>query len=179
VQHLVYLGALFNVERDAAARVDQIAQAYNDLVTTPGSNAPTVLWVSRVDNVSLSELQGPNGKPLQGLGYTVSFAPYKTALTKDAGAAVVPAAQVQRAETGGAVAASSAANAGEDVNFVQSTFDNKAAMLRQLHSVLQNVDILIDESFVLGAITEVRTQHMRIVTNSGACAAAYIAVHGS
>jgi hypothetical protein len=92
----------------------------------------------------------------------MSFAPYKTQITKDAGANVVPANLVRSAETGGTVTADSAASAADDVTFVPSLYKSKAAMLAVLHALLKQADIVIDESFVTGEANEVRGARPKI-----------------
>lgn len=151
------MGAFFNKEDVAQQEVDRIAAAYNELTTSADANAPSVLWVSHVDDLEFSDITGPNNQSVTGDGYTLSFAAYKTQLTEDAGAAFLPIAQVKRAETGGALQSEDAASVDEDVTFAPALYDSRAAALQALHGVLQQVDILIDETFITeGEPTEVR-----------------------
>jgi hypothetical protein len=142
VQHLIYMAAFFNKEADAAQLVKNITGEYKASVTTATPTAPVMLWVG---NGSLFEIQDKAGtKNLTGWGYTVSYAPYKTQFTKDAGAQFVPVAEAQMLETSGAKSVSEAA--GPAVIFAPELYPNEAAMYMQLHKLLQKVDILIDET---------------------------------
>ena len=156
-QHLVYMSAFFNLEAEAAARVSTIQRAYNDLKTDAGNNAPVMLWVNYISDVGVYNVTDSDGKTVnKGTAYQVSLASYKVALTSDAGANVVPARTVNAAETAGAQLKEDSANAGEDVTFVTALYDSESDVQSQVHSVLEGVDILIDESFYTSAINVVR-----------------------
>lgn len=83
----------------------------------------------------------------------MSLAPFKTALTMDAGGIVPEVSVLQMADTGGAVSTSE--TAGPSVIFADALFDSPEASLEAFKSVLMMADVVIDEGFIR-APTQVR-----------------------
>jgi hypothetical protein len=142
------MGAFFNKEAAATAKVDEIVKAYQAQASPGGANAPRVAWASK--SQFLSGLNGPDGKPLpsETEHYIFSYARYKTAFTQDAGAQMLPLEEVQAAETSGAKATADTASAGAEVKFVPTLYETSAAMYAKIHPLLKKMDILILEDYL-------------------------------
>lgn len=144
VQHLVYMGAFFNAEARATARVQEIANAYR-MASAPAPNGPMVVWASR--SSFLFGYADSDGNPfppdMAPDHFTFSYARYKTQLTSDAGGQMLPAADVEEVETSGAMALEGATSAGQEVKFIVALYDSEAAMLNLLQPLLKRVDVFI------------------------------------
>jgi hypothetical protein len=142
------MGAFFNKEAAATAKVDEIIKAYQAVAAPGDANAPKIVWASK--SSFLSGLNGPDGKALPGeqTNYVFSYARYKTLLSQDAGAQMLPVAEVQAAETSGAKASEDAVSAGAEIKFVPSLYADNATMYTKIHPLLKKVDIFILEDFV-------------------------------
>jgi hypothetical protein len=142
-EHIVYLSAFFNVEHRAIKYFENIKKSYQRKAIPsegPAPNAPKVAWLSVYPDATTSFLFNAAGEALgPGLAAVVSFARYKTLLTLDAGGDLPSQAVV--ANITGAFASL------DDIVFAQSEIGTLPKTLAALQSALQDVDILIDESY--------------------------------
>ena len=153
-EHIVYAATFFNKEADAARLLSEITREYDSITTAPTASSPTVAWVSQ--STSLFGFTFPNGTAITGPGFIFSFATYKNTLVKNAGANLLPVAKVAAAATEGAVRLADSMERGREVAFSAAVLGSDADVLVALQPLLQEVDILIDETFTFN-ISVVRT----------------------
>ena len=87
-EHIVYLSAFFNMEAKALESYQSIAASYVAVATgaDPAEGAPTVAWIDAHANGSSTVIVKEDGTPIgDGKALKISLAPYKVALTRDAG----------------------------------------------------------------------------------------------
>jgi hypothetical protein len=142
-EHIVYLSAFFNAEKEALAYYKNVSDSY-EVKSAPAADAaaPTVAWLTTHEDATMSFLFSADGKPLgPGIAAVLSFARYKTLLTEDAGGAVGSKAATLKAP------AAFASN--DDVVFAQSEFGTKAKTVAALQEALKGVNVLIDETYLM------------------------------
>jgi hypothetical protein len=143
-EHIVYLSAFFNVEARAIQWYNKVSEYYTEKAagvgSEPAQTAPRVVWLTYHSDGTMSGYTTPDGKELgTGPVIVVSFARYKTILTRDAGGALPSQSAV--------VNATGAFASGDDVVFASSEYSSRQQQLTAVGQVLKDVDVLIDESF--------------------------------
>eukprot|EP00892_Ulva_mutabilis_P012664 jgi/Ulvmu1/9770/UM056_0010.1 len=139
VEHIVYMAAFFNLEAKAIKYFANVEAEYESLISEGGANAPVMAWVDYTANNSF--FSNADGNMLVGAVYKISFAAYKVALTDDSGAQSLVQASLGTAPSFAL---------GDDIYFAESEYPNLMACQTAVKEVLKGVDILIDESFVIG-----------------------------
>ncbi len=157
-EHIIYAAAFFNKEAAAAKLYSAIVSDYDALVATGATGAtPIVAWVSYV--ASLFGFTYENGTAVSGAGYQISYATYKATLTADSGSVLLPQTRVAAAAAAAGpalVRAADSAERGVEIAFSEEALGGAAAAQAAVAPLLQDVDVLVDESFTPNT-TVVRT----------------------
>lgn len=144
-EHILYISAFFNKEADAARLLVEITRDYEAISAAPTAYSPVVAWVSA--STSLFGFTFPNGTAITGPGYVFSYATYKTSLVTDAGGNLLPVDDVAAAASEGILRAADSTARGREIAFSAAVLGSDADVLAAVQPLLQQVDVLIDETF--------------------------------